>query len=85
MLFFHYVADVDYTPIDMAVVFESNESSKVIQILLTEDDVFPEENKTFEVYLTATPGVYVSPFAYALATVLNDDEPLPGLFFESYV
>ena len=62
----------------MEVVFEPEESTKLVSILLPEDDVFPEANKTLEVYLSATPGVYINPFGYAYATILNDDEPLTG-------
>ncbi|CAI8026308.1 IgGFc-binding protein [Geodia barretti] len=71
------IADVDYFPIDTEVVFDPDESSKLVSINLPEDDVFPEANKTFEVYITATPGVLISPIGFAYATILNDDEPLP--------
>ena len=74
-----FVADVDYFPIDTEVVFDPDESSKLVSINLPEDDVFPEANKTFEIYFTATPGVLISPIGFAYATILNDDEPLTGL------
>ena len=53
--------------------------SKTVLISLTTDDRFPEANKTFEVYLSASPGVFISPVAYATVTILNDDIPVPGL------
>ena len=70
---------MDYFPVDTEVVFNPDESSKLISINLAEDDVFPEANKTFEVYLASTPGVFISPVGFAFATILNDDEPLTGL------
>lgn len=79
MLSVFFVADIDYFPVDTEVVFDLEESSKLISIKLPEDDVFFEANKTFEVYLTATPGVFISPIGFAYATILNDDEPLTGL------
>ena len=54
--------------------------SKRILIPFTDDDILPEANKTFEVYLSASPGVFISPIAYITATILNDDLPLPGLY-----
>ena len=62
------------------VHFEANEDEKVVAIPLAEDDVFPEGNKTFEVYLSASQGVFISPFGYAFAVILNDDPPLPGTY-----
>lgn len=56
-----------------------DEDQKAVGIPLAEDDVFPEENKTFEVYLSASQGVFISPFGYASAVILNDDPPLPGM------
>ena len=76
---FFFIADIDYFPVDTEVIFDLEESSKLISIKLPEDDVFFEANKTFEVYLTATPGVFISPIGFAYATILNDDEPLTGL------
>ena len=64
----------------MAVTFEPDETSKLVSIPLLEDDVFPESNKTFEVYLTGSPGVLISPIGYAYATILNDDAPLRGTY-----
>ena len=70
---------IDFLPLEMEVIFAADEVSKSVQIKLTDDDVFPEANKTFEVYLLASPGVYISPTGYASAIILNDDSPLPGL------
>lgn len=49
-----------------------------MKIKLARDDVFPEANKTFEVYLSASPGVFISPLGYVSATILNDDPELTG-------
>ena len=48
-------------------------------MLLGEDDIFPAPNKSFEVYLASSPGVYLSPFTYTVVTILNDDPDLPGM------
>ena len=60
------------------VHFGVDENMKTVAIPLAEDDVLPEVNKTFEVYLSASQGVFISPFGYASAIILNDDPPLPG-------
>ena len=60
------------------VTFSSSEVSKSVLIQLAEDDVFPEANKTFQVYIRASPGVYISPNAYVTAMILNDDAELRG-------
>lgn len=70
---------MDYTGLTRSVRFNRDENTKIIEIPLAEDDVFPEVNKTFEVYLTAAEGVYISPTAYVSAVILNDDPPLPGI------
>ena len=62
----------------MEVHFNPNEDFKLIQIPLADDDIFFEANKTFEVYLVSSPGVYISPIGYVSAVILNDDLPLPG-------
>ena len=73
-----YTADEDYIPIDIEVIFERDETYKLVSIPLTEDDLFPENNKTFEVYLAGSPGVFISPIGHAFITILNDDAPLEG-------
>lgn len=77
----YFLADgTDYFAVDVELVFRSEEVSKMVQIPLANDDIFPEANKTFEVYLGASPGVFISPIGYVSAIILNDDPPLPGLF-----
>ena len=59
--------------------FSSGETTKEFRVLLGEDDIFPAPNKSFEVYLASSPGVYLSPFTYTVVTILNDDPDLPGM------
>ena len=68
-----FAEGIDYLAVDEEVIFASDEVSKHILVLFTEDDIVPESNKTFEVYLSASPGVFISPIAYVTATILNDD------------
>ena len=75
-----YLAGVDYMEVEEDLQFESNEVVKVIQIPLAKDDVFPEANKTFEVYLSASQGVFISPIGYVSAVILNDDLPIAGTY-----
>ena len=42
------------------------------------DDVFPEGDEQFEVFLSAAPGALVVSPAYAIVIILNEDPPLPG-------
>lgn len=42
------------------------------------DDIFPEEDETFEVLLTASPGVFLYPHTEMVVTIINDDPDLPG-------
>ena len=53
----------------------------MVTIPLAPDDVFPEPDKTFEVFLGPIEGVYVTPFAAATVTILNDDDDLPGSLY----
>lgn len=69
---------MDYTAVNKEIVFKGEEISEDIEIKLAADDVFPETNKTFEVYLSASPGVFISPPGYVSATILNDDPELTG-------
>lgn len=71
---------IDYFSMERDVTFRSSEVSKSVLIQLTDDDVFPEPNKTFQVYIRASPGVYLSPTAYVTARILNDDEQLRGCY-----
>lgn len=69
---------MDYTAVNENLIFKGEEVSKEIEIKLATDDIFPEPNKTFEVYLSASSGVYISPIGYMTATILNDDPELTG-------
>lgn len=42
------------------------------------DDIFPEKNETFEVFLTASPGVFLSPYTRMVVTITDDDPDFPG-------
>ena len=66
--------------VDKDIRFGSSEVVKVIQIPLAEDDIFPEANKTFEVYLSASQGVFISPIGYVSAVILNDDLPIASTY-----
>lgn len=61
------------------ITFSPDQESLFVSISLSEDDVFPEENKTFEVFLSPASGVFINPIAYATVTILNDDPELPGM------
>ena len=54
-----------------------SEPSTVVSIEFI-DDVFPERDEQFEVFLSAAPGALVVSPAYATVTILNEDPPLPG-------
>ena len=70
---------MDYIPRTITVEFLPGETTQEFRLLLGEDDIFPAPNKTFEVYLASSPGVYLSPFTYTVVTILNDDPDLPGM------
>ena len=42
------------------------------------DDIFPEENETFEILLTASPGVFLSPHTQMVVTIIDNDPDFPG-------
>lgn len=44
------------------------------------DDVFPEDTEIFQVFLSASPGVYVQAPAVATVTINDRDPDLPGKF-----
>ena len=72
-------AGVDYVAVNVTVAFLPGQITQEVRVSLAEDDIFPEPNKTFEVYLAASPGVYLSPITYTVVTILNDDPDLPGM------
>ncbi len=71
-------AGVDYFPVDETVEFAAGETSREVLVGIP-DDIFPETNKTFEVFLACSPGVYLSPYSYTTVRILNDDPDLPGV------
>ena len=74
---FPLLAGVDYSTVDRNVEFAPGEVTREVQVRI-QNDIFPEENKTFEVYLAASPGVYLHPITYTTVRILNDDPDLPG-------
>ena len=55
----------------MDVFFPAQVASVDVEVPLRQDDIFPGEDKVFEVYLGASPGVFVSPIAYTNVTIIN--------------
>ena len=82
-IYIMYTADEDFIEISMDVHFPAQTSSVVVDVELAADDVFPEEDKVFEVYLGASLGVYIHPFAYTSVVIVNDDPPLQGIPYNS--
>ena len=68
----------DYFNVSTVVSFAPEQSQATVTVLLAPDDVFPEPNKTFELFLSPSEGIYITPFAAATVTILNDDPDLPG-------
>ncbi len=68
----------DFQGLDEVVVtFNPNQVQLIVDIGIV-DDVFPEDTEEFEVFLSASPGVYIELPAYARIIILNDDPDLPG-------
>ena len=70
----------DYNAVNASVIFEPRSENIIQEFIgtLAPDDVFPEANKSFEIFLTASPGAYLFPDTVVMVTILNDDPPLPG-------
>ena len=67
------LAGRDYVHLDTTVEFASGVTEAQVTIPLI-DDVFPEDPESFEVFLSASPGVYIQ--SPAAATILiNDSDP----------
>ena len=77
-MLFLFIVGKDFINTSKVVHFKLGETKSAVKIPLADDDIFPEENKTFEVYLTASQGVFIYPNGYAQAVIFNDDRPLPG-------
>ncbi len=69
---------MDYRFVDRTVEFAAGETRQEVPVRIF-DDIFPEENRTFEVILSCSPGVYISPHSYTTVKILNDDPDLPGV------
>ena len=57
--------------------FLPNISNLIITIPLV-NDVFPEKTEEFEMFLSASPGVFIDSPAFARVVILNDDPDLEG-------
>ena len=73
-----HTAGEDFMEVEMDVFFPPQVASVDVEVPLGLDDIFPGEDKVFEVYLGPSPGVFVSPTAYTNVTIIDPDPPLPG-------
>ena len=71
-------AGEDFIEVEMDVLFPAQMDSVIVEVPLGPDDIFPGEDKVFEVYLGASPGVFVSPTAHVDVIIVDPDPPLPG-------
>ena len=76
-LCFH-AAGVDFVEVEMDVLFPAQVASVNVEVPLGLGDTFPGEDRVFEVYLGATPGVFVSPTAYTTVTIIHPYPTRPG-------
>ena len=74
----HTTAGEDYEAVNTSIMFDPQNSIQEFVGRLALDNVFPEANKSFEIFLTASPGAYLSPDTAVTVTILNDDPPLPS-------
>ena len=65
---------------EVDVLLPSQIDSVVVPVSLGSDNIFPGNDKVFEVYLGAATGLFVSPIAYANVTIIDPDLPLPGKY-----
>ena len=75
-------AGEDFIPETRELVLMETELVVFVRLV---DDVFPEKDEKFEVFLSAAPGALIVPPAFATVTILNDDPPLPGTYTNIYV
>ena len=61
----------------LEVFFDAGQLARNISLPFI-DDIFPEEDETFEILLTTSPGVFLSPYTRTVVTITNDDPDLPG-------
>ena len=65
-------SEIDYVPVVEAIEFQSGESEKEVSISLV-NDKHSEENETFELYITGTNGVILSPHPLTMVVITNED------------
>ena len=70
----------DFEAVQSTVTFAPGQTVATVTVVLAPDDVFPEPDKTFELFLGPAEDVYISPFAAASVTIVNDDPDLPGTY-----
>ena len=73
-----FAAGVDFHEVKEDVTFPAQTESINVSITLGPNDIFPGEDKVFEVYVGPTPGTYVSPTAYVTVIIVDPDPELPG-------
>ena len=73
-----HAAIEDFTEMREEVVLSPGQSLVTVAVLLGQDDIFPGDNKVFEVYLGPAHDAFVSPTAFANVTIIDNDPDLPG-------
>ena len=75
----HVPAGEDFQAVKMDVTFLSGVTEVMVSVPLI-DDPFPEQDfETFEVVLSASPGVLIGSPSFVTFTIMDDDPPLPGV------
>ena len=69
------VAGQDYEIVLQVLEFEPGVTEKEVDIKIINDE-FVETNETFLLYLSSGTSVYLSPFAEAEVTIINDNGKL---------
>ena len=75
----------DFEAVQRTVIFAPGQMVASVTVALAPDDVFSEEDKSFELFLGPVEDVYVSPFAAATVTIINDDPDLPGMYVRPFL
>ena len=68
----HSYSEIDYVPVIEAIEFQSGESEKEVSIELV-NDKHAEQDETFQLYLTGTNGVILSPYPQTSVAITNED------------
>ena len=76
----YHQAGKDFIEVEVHVLLPAKMNSVVVPVPLGSDNIFPGDDKVFEVYLGAATGLFVSPIAYANVTIIDPDLPLPGKY-----